>query len=313
MPPSATPTPASPTGAQWVIAHGHQEAVVTEIGATLRSYTVDGRDVVQGFGPEEWSHSGRGQVLAPWPNRLRDGRFEWRGVRAQAALDEPSLGNAIHGLVRWLRWQLEADAQNVVTLRCPLRPSPGYPWSLDLEIEYRLRRDGLVVTTSAANPGAQAVPLGLGFHPYLTAGGESIDAAYLRLPATRHLVVDDRSIPTGDERTVSGTELDFTDARAIGTSRLDTAFTHLERGADGRARASLSDPESGHGVELWVDDRFRYLMCYTGDTIEDERLRRTAVAIEPMTCPPDALRSGKDLVVLEPGDSWDASWGLLPF
>lgn len=313
MPSRATPIPTSPTGAQWVIGHGRQEVVVTEVGATLRSYTVEGRDVVQGFAADEWSHAGRGQVLAPWPNRLRDGRFEWRSVRVQAALDEPSLHNAIHGLVRWLPWQLEADAQNVVVLRCPLRPSPGYPWPLDLAVEYRLRRDGLAVTTTVVNPGDEAVPLGLGFHPYLTPGGEGIDTAVLQLPASRRLVVDARSIPTGDDRPVAGTELDFTGGRAIGPTRLDTAFCDLERGADGRVRATLSDPESGHGVELWADDRFRYLMCYTGDTIEDERLRRTAVAIEPMTCPPDALRSGRDLVILEPGDSWDATWGLRPF
>ena len=302
----------SPTGEQWVIAHGHQEAVVTEVGATLREYTVSGHDVVQGFAPDEWSQAGRGQVLAPWPNRLGDGSYEWRGVRVQAALDEPKLGNAIHGLVRWLPWQLDAHAQNVVSLRCPIRPTPGYPWCLELSVEYRLRRDGLVVTTTALNAGAGAVPLGVGFHPYLSAGGGRVDTALLRLPARSRLVLDARSLPTGEVQPVAGTELDFTVARSVGPVRLDTAFTDLQRDPDGRARATLEVPSTGHGAELWADDRFRYLMCYTGDTIGDDRLRRTAVAIEPMTCPPDAFRSGRDLIVLEPGERWEGSWGLRP-
>lgn len=310
MPKSASPI--SPTGEQWVIAHGHQEAVVTEVGATVRAYTLGGNDVVDGFGPTEWSHAGRGQVLAPWPNRLGDGKYEWRGVRAQAPLDEPALGNAIHGLVRWLPWRLEAYAQNVVALSCTIRPTPGYPWSVELRCEYRLRRDGLVVTTQATGVGDMAAPFGIGFHPYLSVGTDQVDTASLLLPAWRSLVLDERQLPTGEVHDVDGTELDFRSGRIIGGTKLDTAFTDLRRATDGTARARLEDPGTGRGVELWVDDRFRYLMCFTGDTLESER-RRRAVAIEPMTCPPDAFRSGKDLIVLEPGESWEGSWGLRPY
>jgi aldose 1-epimerase len=178
-------------------------------------------------------------------------------------------------------------------------------------VEYRLRRDGLAVSASAANVGATALPFGIGFHPYLRVG-ERIDTAHLRLPAARRLVLDARSLPTGEVQSLAGTELDFTRPRAIGPTRLDTAFTDLDRGADGMARATLSDPVTGRGVEVWVDDRYRYLMCYTGDTAHDESLRRRAVAIEPMTCPPDAFRSGRDLVVLDPGDEWESTWGISP-
>lgn len=313
MTPSPHPTPVSPTGTQWVIGHGRQELVVTEIGATLRSYTLGGRDVVQGFGPDEWSHAGRGQVLAPWPNRLANGHYEFRGTTGQAALDEPERGNAIHGLVRWLPWWMEAQAQNVVALRTLLRPTPGYPFSLDLRIEYRLRREGLMVTTTAANVGDGALPFGLGFHPYLTAGAPRVDTCFLRLPARERLVLDARSLPTGEVQPVTGTELDFTSARAIGPARMDTPFTGLERDEDGMARAWLEDRDLGTGVELWMDEHFRHLMCYTADQVEDPSRRRGAVALEPMTCPPDALRSGTDLVVLEPGQEWRGAWGLRPY
>ncbi len=303
----------SPTGEQWVIAHGEQEAVVTEVGATLRSYTLGGLDVVQGFGPAEWSHAGRGQVLAPWPNRHGDGRYEWRGVQAQAALDEPALGNAIHGLVRWVPWKLEGHAQNVVTLRYALRPTPGYPWCVDLQLEYRLRRDGLVVTATATGAAEATAPFGLGFHPYLSVGGDGIDTALLEVPAAERLVVDDRQLPTGEIDTVRGTDLDFSTKRVIGETRLDTAYTSLARDDDGLVRVRVEGVDQGRGVELWADDRFRYLMCFTGDTVEPDGLRRTAIAVEPMTCPPDALRSGRDLIVLGIGEIWQGSWGIRPY
>jgi aldose 1-epimerase len=307
-----SPSPTSPTGQQWVLGHGAQQLVVTEVGATIRAYTVGGVDVIDGFGPDEWSHSGRGQVLAPWPNRLGDGRYRFGDVTAQAALDEPELRNAIHGLVRWLPWRVDGQAQNVLTLTCPVRPTPGYPFTLDLRVEYRLGRDGLTVTTTATNVGADALPFGLGFHPYLTVGGDRIDSALLRIPATHRLLTDARALPTGELQPVSATEYDFTAGRSVGTTRLDTAFTGLQRDGDGRAWASLHDPVAGRGVGLWVDDRFGYLMCYTGDTLGDEDRRRTAVAIEPMTCPPDAFRSGRDVVILNPGERWEGAWGLRP-
>src|SRR5690606_18112094 len=64
-----------PTGEQYEIKSGDHAAVITEVGATLRSYRVAGRDVVRGFAAEEPVHLGRGQQLLPWPNRIRDGRY----------------------------------------------------------------------------------------------------------------------------------------------------------------------------------------------------------------------------------------------
>jgi galactose mutarotase-like enzyme len=303
---------ASPTGQQWRIGHGQQDVIVCEVGATLRSYNVGTTAIIDGFGPGEWSHSGRGQVLAPWPNRLADGRYDFNGVRAQAALDEPERRNAIHGLVRWLPWTLQTRHQNQLSLRLQLHPSPGYPFSLLLEMSYHVGRDGLSVTTTAHSMDDGPVPFGLGFHPYLTAGPEMVDEAILQLPAHDTLDLDDRGLPTGELTPVAGTECDFTTARFVGPTVLDTAFTTLDRDPEGRAWASLDDPGGASGSALWADSGFPYLMVYTGDTLGEVPRRRRAVAIEPMTCPPNALRTGKDLLSLEPGQQWTASWGIVP-
>ena len=324
MPPRIPPPPAGPTGsdptgvelrpvtgAQWEIAHGRQRAVVTEVGATLRSYTFDQRPLVAGFAADEWAHGGRGQVLAPWPNRLGDGRYTFAETEVQAALDEPERNNAIHGLVRWMPWQLEVKAQNLVTALCHVFPTPGYPFNLLLRVEYRLGRDGLAVAAVASNVGRSTLPFGLGFHPYLQPSTVSIDTALLVLPAHERLVLDQRGLPTGEVRTVAGTEYDFTQRRPIGPTQLDTAYSGIERGADRLAWAELADPGDETAIGLWMDEGFGYLMCYTGDTLDPEH-RRRAVAVEPMTCPPDAFRSGRGLIVLEPGQQWEGAWGMVP-
>lgn len=298
------------TGDQWVIGHGHQRAVITEVGATLRSFIVGDRPVIDGFGPTEWSHGGRGQVLAPWPNRLGDGRYGFEGIGAEVPINEPSRNNAIHGLVRWLAFRMTSRAQNRVSLATELYPSPAYPFALRLGIEYRLGRDGLTVTTEAENIGPVDLPFGLGFHPYLTAGTPTVDQLRLTVPATHRLLTDDRGLPTTSVP-VTGTEFDFTQGRLIGVTRLDTDFTGLERGPDGRFRVELDHPDGTMGSTLWADERFTHVMVYTGDTLPADE-RRTALAVEPMTCPPDAFRSGTDLTTLRPGSRWTGSWGITP-
>jgi galactose mutarotase-like enzyme len=304
------PATTAATGDQWVIGHGHQRAVITEVGATLRTFTSHDRPVVDGFEAASWSHGGRGQVLAPWPNRLGGGAYAFRGTSAQAPIDEVGRGNAIHGLVRWRPWRMVGRAQNRVSLACTLHPTPAYPFALALEIEYRLGRTGLTVTTDAENVGDGDLPFGLGFHPYLVVGGPSVDQARLRIPANKRLLTDERGLPVGSTP-VKGSEYDFTEARPVGALRLDTAFGGLVRDDDGRARVEVDHPDGAGGATVWMDERFGWVMAYTGDTL-DEADRRTSIAIEPMTCPPDALRTGEDLVVLAPGGRWTGAWGIAP-
>lgn len=309
---TADPAPSDlPSGRQFHLGHGDQRAVVTEIGGGLRRYQVDGHDVIDGYAARELCPSGRGQVLAPWPNRLGDGRYEFRGKVGRAPLDEPERRNAIHGLVRWMPWVPVSMAQNVVTMGCRVHPQPAYPWTLDLQVTYRLGREGLTVSVVAANPSAdEAVPFGVGFHPYLTVGVVPVDRAHLQVPARQRLVTDDRGLPTA-ESAVAGTEYDFRAGRTVGPTRLDTAFTDLARDERGRATVVLAGPDEGRRASLWVDEAFPYLMVFTADTVEQPGRRRAAVAVEPMTCPPDALRSGTDLVVLDPGARFSGSWGIV--
>jgi aldose 1-epimerase len=288
---------------------GRHWAAVTEVGATLRAYRFDGADVLDGFSVGEQSPGGRGQVLAPWPNRLSDGRYTFDGESGRAALDEPERSNAIHGLVRWLPWQLLERADDAVVLLCVLHPQPGYPWRLELRLGYRLSDDGLAVTAAATNLAGGPIPFGIGFHPYLTVGTPTVDTAILLVPARRRLLANSRGLPTG-EVTVDGTEFDFTGRRPVGTVVLDTGYTGLVRGDDGGARAQLGHPNGGGGVTLWVDETFDYLMVFTGDTVEPPERRRRAVAVEPMTCPPNAFVSGKGLIRLQPGASWTGRWGI---
>ena len=300
-----------PSGEQVEIEAGSIRAILTEVGATLRTLEAGGVELLDGFAATESSSAGRGQILAPWPNRLEDGRYSFEGVEGRAPLNEPDRANAIHGLVRWLPWRVTSRTPSSVALSCVLHPQPAYPWRLELSVEYAVGESGLIVSTAASNLSETPAPFGIGFHPYLTVGSPSIDDAHLMIPADRRLVTDERGLPTGEED-VADSDFDFRAAKPIGRIELDTGYSGLIRSADGRVDVELGIAGSGRGLTLWADEGFGYLMVYTGHSLEPVSRRRRGIAIEPMTCPPNAFRSGRDLLRLDPGARWTGSWGIQP-
>ena len=299
----------APSGEQIEIAHGDERVAIVEVGGGIRTYSAGGRDLLDGYAADERSSSGRGEVLAPWPNRIRDGSYEFDGRRHQLPLNEPDRGNAIHGLVRETSWSAVERAASRVVMEHVLDPQPGYPFSLSLRIEYQLSDEGLSVRMTATNTGTDRCPYGTGAHPYLTIGNGAIDKAVLQVPARTVLSSDARGIPDGSA-SVEGTEYDFVRPRTIEATRLDHAFTDLVRDEDGLARVHLSDPDTGRRLSLWVDGSYGYLMLFTGDPLPD--VNRRSLAVEPMTCPPNAFQSGEALIVLEPGQSASTAWGIGP-
>ncbi|HVI65891.1 MAG TPA: hypothetical protein VM910_25390, partial [Bradyrhizobium sp.] len=187
----------APSGEQIEIAVEDQQAVVVEVGGGLRSYSAGGRELVDGYGADEMSSSGRGQVLIPWPNRLQDGCYEFDGRRHQLPLNEPEHHNAIHGLVRWAAWTTAEREPHRAVMEHVLNPQPGYPFSLRISIEYALTDSGLRVRTTARNVGTDPCPYGSGAHPYLTLGTATIDRLILRVPGRTVLRSDERGLPIG--------------------------------------------------------------------------------------------------------------------
>lgn len=301
----------APSGEQYEISGGGYRAVVTECGGGLRVLEYDGRPIVAGYDLDAMAPSGAGQLLLPWPNRIQDGAYSFGGADHQLPLSEPARHNASHGLVRWASWTLEEKTDNTVSLMYRLMAQKGYPWTVDLHVLYDLSADGLTVTVTATNMVASAAPYAQGAHPYLTVGDDGVDGWELTLPAATCLTVDDRKIPTGRTE-VAGTDRDFRDPRTLGAVELDTAFTDLSRTGEGRAEVLVRNPTAGRGVLFWMDGAHRWVQVYTGDDLGDRA--RTSLAVEPMTAPPDAFRTGEDLVTLAPageeGDEHSSSWGL---
>ena len=292
-----------PTGAQFELRRGRQRLVVTEIGAGVRSWTVGGQELLASFDPGEYDAAFAGRVLVPWPNRVRDGRYELDGAEHRLELSEPERGNALHGLVLQSRWRGVRTSARRVSLSYTLAPAAGYPFELALAVSYELASGGVVMTVHATNVGVERAPFGAGFHPYLTPGATHVDDMLLEVPARTLVPVDDeRLLPTVPPTPVDGTELDFRQPRRLGALRVDACFGELGRSPAGVARVRLGNNSGPGQLTVWMDERFRFVQVFTADA---------AIAVEPMTCAPDAFNSGDGLVVLEPGASFTGRCGLI--
>jgi aldose 1-epimerase len=292
------------TGQQFEISAGPARAVVTEVGAGLRAFESGGRRYVETFDADTRPPRGAGTILVPFPNRTARGRWTWQGSTQQLALTEPGEGNAIHGLLRHTLYRVAEHAGGAVELHAVVPVQPGWPVPLDTAIRYEVGADGLVVTHTVRNVGRAPVPFGIGAHPYLRAGDSETDDSVLTLAAASALPLDG-GLPAGPTEPVSG-ELDFRSGQPLRDRVLDHAFGDCAV-TDGLVRHRLAGP--GGEVEMWADPAFGWVQVFTPD---DHPGRGRAVAVEPMTCPPDALNTGVGLIELGPGEEWTGRWGIRP-
>lgn len=311
QPSSTSPAPLS--GHQIHLVLGDQEATVTDVGAKVRRYAVGGRDVFTPHGEDRPAPAGHGAVLAPWPNRIRDGRYSWQGQDHQLDISEPERDTALHGLAMWQRWQIVQTPQDAahgsgqaVTLELRLAPSGGYPFDLLLRATYRLTAAGLRVQVTATNLGSRTAPYGVGFHPWLSPGDGPLDACTVSLDATTRVTVDDRLLPMGTEPATG--EYDLSRPRPMEGLDLDDAYVDVLRDEEGLSWARLTG-QDGRTAAIWMDESMDTWQVCSGDHISAVDFRRTGLAAEPMSCIADAFRTGDRLVHLEPGASHEVTWG----
>jgi aldose 1-epimerase len=303
------PTPASPSADQIILTGGGTEAVIVTLGAALRILTQDGSPLVDGFTAHEPIPYGRGQLCIPWPNRIGKGQYTWDGVPIQAGLNEPGRMAALHGLARWAIWDVRSQADDNVVLGYRLCPQDGYPFLVDFEISYTVSAEGLAVELTARNKGTNDAPYGFAAHPYLRVGDSHIDDCRLHLSARKVVLTDEVLLPR-EVVSVTGTDYDFSGTASLAGRDIDNAYTDIDVDADGLSWGTLWGPGGADATSMWWEaSTCSWFQVCTGDAFLPE-WRRRGVALEPMTCPPNAFQSGDGVIRLVPDGKSVVRWGI---
>jgi aldose 1-epimerase len=258
-------------------------------------------------------------ILFPFPNRIRDGRYQFGGREVQLPCNDPARKNAIHGFTprrpwrvvgqgvehdqAWLQGQFQAslDAPDTLAL---------WPSDYRLTTVIRLRESALRYEFRVENVGKEPLPFGLGMHPYFRFPQAKPDAdiggCRLRAPAAAVWVLEE-NLPTGLREPVAGS-LDWNEQRLVGNTVLDTLYTRpwttTSPDDDLVCRAELRHADASGALQVWADEAFRELVLFTPP-------HRQALCIEPYTCATDAMHLDAQGIdagwrVLEPGGEWSA-------
>ena len=300
-------TLAAPARAAIASPSGSATLVVDPLAASLRRLRVAGVDLVEPTDAVPGLPGMAGATLAPWPNRVEDATWWHEGRRHDLDVSEPELGNANHGLLAGRRFDVLHLGGSSVVLGTGIRRLPGYPFDLDIAVCFRVDDRGATVTTDVVNVGSDPAPAALGAHPYLRLGDRRVEQLLVSVEATHAYRLDERHIPR-ERSAVTGTAYDLTAPRPVADAPGHATF--VREGGRGELRHVLA-ADDGSRVELWADPQYRWTQLYRADAFPSaDGGTRTAVAIEPMTAPPNALRTGEGLRWLAPGERWNASWGI---
>jgi aldose 1-epimerase len=289
---------------------------VSPYGASLRGVWREAQDgtrqeIITGYTGAAGKVGGQGDVLIPFPGRVRDGRYSFEGRHYQMLCNDKDGPNAIHGFLRLVPWEIREQSASTVTFITTLAADahPGYPFALRASVGYALDHKGLTCRFTIENIGEQTAPVAAGFHPYFTVGSEHINEDSLHVPMAAMLQMENL-LPTGQVLPVEGTPYDFRHPRPISETALNTCYADPLRDADGLLRVRLESGDGENAVTVWMDSAFNYIVLYSGDPLPDTH-RRRALAIEPMTCGSDAFNHAEwGLIALAPGQTVGGTWGV---
>lgn len=284
---------------------GHATAVVSPVAAALRRLHVAGRALIEPTVYSDPAPGLAGALLTPWPNRVEGGRW-WLGSQEQRfTATEPRTGHALHGLLAEREFAIVARAEDHVELAAAIDPGPGYPFALDVTVAYRLTESGVDAEIRIHNRDSVSAPVAVGIHPYLRLGERDARGLTIDLDAEWAYHLDATEIPR-HRFLVDGTAWDLRGGRPVPEVPRHATFEH---GVAANRERVLRD-SGGDRVAVWTDEEFRWTQLYVVDGFAADDGPRTAVALEPMTAPPNALRTGIGLRWLDADEEWTLRWGI---
>jgi aldose 1-epimerase len=300
----------APTGEQFRLTRstplGLAEAVIVEVAASIREFRIGGVELTEPYGEFSLPPFGDGIVLVPWPNRVEDGVWSLNGAKQQLDITEPERHNAIHGLLRNAPYRVIEQSDDAVTLGATVFPQHGYPFFLETSVRHELTDEGMTVTHRITNESDDPAPVAIGTHPFFQIGDVPTEDLTLTVHAGSRFPVDERLNPSA-EIAVDGTDYDLRGGRTVAELNLDDAFGDVK--PVDQVTATLTAPD-GRSVSLWQDENFPYVQVFTTRIFPRGTGHVTAIAIEPMTAPANAFNSGQSLKWLNPGETWQATWGI---
>jgi len=261
------------------------------IGASLIELNLSGISLIDVPGstnhPLENNPYHPSALLTPWVNRVRNGNYSFKGKNYQLPINEPALGNAIHGLLARAPFSIVGQSENSIKLEHKYEgEEPNYPFPFTFRYTYTLKDDGSIeINFEAQNTGSTAMPFACGWHPYFSFPNTTVADLAIKFHPISRFISDSQMIPLKEENLLSQSHFIFSQEKLDHVFRLEPKQQHVTEFIDNKHQRSLFLEQSSI--------QFPFLVVFQPEGY-------TSVAIEPMSANTDAFNTGDGLIELQP-------------
>lgn len=288
-------------------ATGEYLEVLSGFGAGINDLVVkngkgDLVSIIDGYRSEEevmrTHHSAfKGSKLSPFPNRLTAGQYSFEGEDYQMIVNEIDRNNNLHALLHCRPFEVVDTVDGSDNCQLVLRyqylgTDQGYPFAYAMTVTISFGKEGTRFDTSIENIGQGGMPIGDGWHPYFQFDN-GVEQLTLEMGAAKRIF------------SLAGNAVSDTHGFESGQELADMALDDCFQVTDINVPfvVSMTDPSNEMKVQLFQEKEYGYCQIYSPDS-------RKTLAVEPVTCPPNAFNTGESLVVLKPNEKWELGFGI---
>lgn len=232
-------------------------------------------------------------LLSPWVNRVRNGNYSFEGRNYQLPVNEPNLGNAIHGLLARMPFDISLEASKATLTYHYDAEEKAYPFPFEMQLSYSFSVDNsFQLQFQAKNTGSGNMPFACGWHPYFNLTQGNLADWIIRFDSISKFHSDSQMIPLREESFDASAGVDLGKEVLDNVFRLEPKTKHITNLYNKQKKESLYLEQSS------ID--FPFLVVFAPEN-------SNCVAIEPMSANTDAFNTGDGLRILAPNEIFQSS------
>lgn len=262
--------------------------VVPEEGCTVLDIVWREESLLDGYNTEadiRRKQSNRNEFLFPFGGRLKQGRYTWNKKEYQFPQNHDE--HAIHGFLQEEAFDLQSYDEATIVYTAEIAPRSYYPFPSTVSIVFQLHADAITIVMSVMNTGVEAMPAGIGWHPYFRVG--SIQDTEVNMPESTRIQLTGDLIPTGrTEKTTTPSK------EALGS--IDSVYLCV--GKEDGYQVEVITRSRTISMTVPIKEDLPYFVLYCPP---DQK----SLALEPMSAAPDVLNNHLGLAIIEAGEKKD--------
>ena len=272
--------------------------IFQNLGASLQELSFDAIPIIYGIevsdeGIVDYQSINKSSLLFPFPGRIKNGKYDYNQQSFQLEQNEKNRSNAIHGLVYDKHFEVESTETSEVDATVVLSYDSkgtlvGFPFNFQLIITYLITNGSVELSATVKNKDEVSFPFGLGWHPYFKS--EHLQNSSLSFSSDEQLVCNENQIPKSAKKN------NLQQTFKLKNKFFDDSFILLEK--------EVKFKSENYSLNMnFSENSDAFLQIYTPED-------RKSIAIEPMSCSPNAFNSGNGLKILQPDETYTWEVGL---